>query len=225
MCVTTCPTGIDIRHGLQMECIGCAQCIDACDAVMDKISRPRGLIRYSSKASMEGDKFRILRPRVVLYPAILLLIATLFTLVLLNTGVADVTILRGLGLPFRATSGGMVENNVRVKITNRTEIPATFTLAISGVPGATIKAESPTITIAPGQMLTIPAQVFAPRTSFAFGRAAASITVAAVGGDDNQFTRSFPFSLLGPSGDSSAPKAAHSEDERRDEHHAEEKHE
>src|SRR5262249_34103707 len=71
MCVTTCPTGIDIRNGLQMECIGCAQCIDACDAVMDKLGRARGLIRYSSHAELAGEPRRILRARTIVYPALL----------------------------------------------------------------------------------------------------------------------------------------------------------
>ena len=82
LCVTTCPTGIDIREGLQMECIGCAQCIDACDDVMDKIDRPRGLIRYSSQSAMAGERKRLLRPRIVVYPLVLVIIASLFGMAL-----------------------------------------------------------------------------------------------------------------------------------------------
>lgn len=66
LCVATCPTGIDIREGLQMECVHCAQCIDACDAVMTKLGMPRGLIRYSSQDAIEGKQARFLRPRVVI---------------------------------------------------------------------------------------------------------------------------------------------------------------
>ncbi|HEY8747626.1 MAG TPA: cytochrome c oxidase accessory protein CcoG, partial [Tepidisphaeraceae bacterium] len=76
MCVAVCPTGIDIRKGLQIECIACAQCIDACDSVMKKVGRKPGLIRYSSQAAMAGDKRSALRPRVIIYPAILLIILT-----------------------------------------------------------------------------------------------------------------------------------------------------
>jgi len=71
-CVTTCPTGIDIRDGLQLECIGCAQCIDACNEVMLKLGREPGLIRYSSRAILEGAAKSIIRPPTVLYPAIVL---------------------------------------------------------------------------------------------------------------------------------------------------------
>ncbi len=70
-CVDTCPTGIDIRDGLQLECVACTQCIDACDAVMDKLKKPRGLIRFSSQARIEGQSSRLLRPRVIIYPAIM----------------------------------------------------------------------------------------------------------------------------------------------------------
>ena len=73
-CVVTCPTGIDIREGLQMECIHCTQCMDACDSIMDRVGRPRGLIRYSSRDELAGAPRRILRPRVVLYPLLLVLV-------------------------------------------------------------------------------------------------------------------------------------------------------
>ena len=67
-CVLTCPTGIDIRDGLQMECIHCTQCADACDAMMVKVGRPTGLIRYTSQDALAGQVRRLLRPRTVLYP-------------------------------------------------------------------------------------------------------------------------------------------------------------
>ncbi|MFN9916982.1 MAG: 4Fe-4S dicluster domain-containing protein, partial [Pirellulaceae bacterium] len=65
-CLAVCPTGIDIRRGLQLECIHCAQCIDACDAVMQKLHRPSGLIRYSSQAAMDGQAASWLRPRTLI---------------------------------------------------------------------------------------------------------------------------------------------------------------
>ena len=84
-CVTTCPTGIDIRNGLQMECIGCAQCIDACDDVMDKIGRPRGLIRYSSQAVVSGEARHFVRPRVIVYPTVMAVLLGIFA-VLITSG-------------------------------------------------------------------------------------------------------------------------------------------
>ena len=98
MCVTTCPTGIDIRDGLQLECVNCAQCIDACDAIMDKIGRPRGLIRYGSQASVfDGKKPRFLRPRTMIYPTIIAGLLAAFTFVLLTRSPAYISILRQRG--------------------------------------------------------------------------------------------------------------------------------
>jgi cytochrome c oxidase accessory protein FixG len=78
-CVQVCPTGIDIRHGLQLECIGCAACIDACDEVMARVKRPAGLIRYDSRHGFEGKATRWLRPRILLYTALALLGAAALT--------------------------------------------------------------------------------------------------------------------------------------------------
>jgi polyferredoxin len=194
MCVTTCPTGIDIRNGLQMECIGCAQCIDACDSVMDKIRRPRGLIRYSSQAGMEGAKFRVLRPRVLLYPAVILGIASLLAFILLNADAADITLMRGLGQPFSMLPNSHVRNTVRVKIVNRLDHPAEFTLSVLGVDGASLKTESPVVRVDPGQMLTVPAEIDAPLAAFHDGRS--PITVLVCGPDKFEGRR--PFTLLGP---------------------------
>ncbi len=194
MCVTTCPTGIDIRNGLQMECIGCAQCIDACDNVMDKLHRPRGLIRYSSQAGMEGTKFRILRPRVLLYPAVILGIASLLAFILLNADPADITLMRGLGQPFSMLPDSLVRNTVRVKIVNRLDYPAQYTLSVLGVDGATLKAESSVVRVAPGQMLTVPAEIDAPLAAFHDGRAPISVIIS---GPD-KFESRRPFTLLGP---------------------------
>src|SRR5690606_3011113 len=71
MCVQVCPVGIDIRNGLQYECIACGACIDACDEVMDKVGMPRGLIRYTTHNALEGGRVRVLRPRILVYSALL----------------------------------------------------------------------------------------------------------------------------------------------------------
>ncbi|RME73344.1 MAG: cytochrome c oxidase accessory protein CcoG, partial [Planctomycetota bacterium] len=122
-CVTTCPTGIDIRDGLQLECIGCAQCIDACDAVMDKIGKPRGLVRYDFQARFEGEPVRLLRPRVVIYPILIAIIAALFFSTLRSKEYADIFVQRNLGTPFAVLPDGEVANSVQIKITNRTDAP------------------------------------------------------------------------------------------------------
>ncbi len=194
MCVVTCPTGIDIRNGLQMECIGCAQCIDACDTVMDKIGRPRGLIRYATEATMRGEKFRLWRPRTVLYPVVLGVIATAFVLVLAGTGIADITVLRGQGRPFAVTPEGEVENNVRVKIVNRLPEPATYTLGLDGPAGARLATEKASVHVGPGEMVTTPAQIFVPAGAVKDGKAGVFITITGPDG----FAKRVPFGFLGP---------------------------
>jgi len=127
-CVTTCPTGIDIRNGLQMECINCTQCMDACDKVMEKIGRAKQLIRYSSQAQDEGEAGTWLRPRVFLYPAILLVLAGLFVGVLVTKQDTDLNLFRSIGTPYKVTDAGMVISPVRLKITNRQQQPRTYTI-------------------------------------------------------------------------------------------------
>lgn len=194
MCVTTCPTGIDIRNGLQMECVGCAQCIDACDTVMSKVKRPTGLIRYSSLAAMSGERFRVLRPRVVLYPVVILLLSGLFAFTLANTGVADVTVLRGPGQPFTVMPSGDVENNLRLKLVNRTTKIADFEVKVEGVDGVRLGAEG-VVRVDPGQTLTSPLPVLLPRSAFEHGRKQIRIVVRGPEG----FERRVAHVALGPS--------------------------
>ena len=151
MCVQTCPTGIDIRQGLQLECIGCAQCIDACDAVMDKIGRPLGLIRYSSQRAIEEGRARILRPRVVIYPLILLALVAAFVLVLANKRDAEFFLLRERGLPFQTLASGDIANQMRIRITNRTDDPAEYTVELVGEPALRLQTENNPVPVGPGE--------------------------------------------------------------------------
>ncbi|MEC9374589.1 MAG: cytochrome c oxidase accessory protein CcoG [Planctomycetota bacterium] len=195
MCVTTCPTGIDIREGLQMECIGCAQCIDACDAVMDKIGRPRGLIRYSSQSAIEGEKPRILRPRVIFYPLILTILLTVFAITLAGRQPTDITILRGLGAPFATLETGEIANLVRVKVVNRTLEPSDFTIRAEGVEGAhLIPAEDAAFTLAAGETITRSLQVVVPPNAFERGAAMIDLRITS----DDGFEEIRRWRLLGP---------------------------
>ncbi|MDQ8203615.1 cytochrome c oxidase accessory protein CcoG [Pelagicoccus sp. SDUM812003] len=117
-CVQVCPTGIDIRQGLQMECIGCSACIDACDTVMDKLKRDRGLIRYDSMEGLAGRKTRYLRPRMILYTALLLLGAVVLAFSLQGLGSASMTAWRTPGAPY-FTNNELVRNQFMVRVTNK----------------------------------------------------------------------------------------------------------
>lgn len=194
MCVVTCPTGIDIRDGLQMECIGCAQCIDACDSVMTRLGRPRGLIRYSSQAELAGEPRHRIRPRVVIYPAILLVLGVAFITLLAGRGAADITILRGLGRPFTEMQDGQIGNQVRIKIVNRTDKTASYTIAVSGASGAKVLPEEDPIVVLPGEAKTVPALVTVPETLFERGACMVELTI----GDGAAFSESVDYRLMGP---------------------------
>lgn len=96
-CIRVCPTGIDIRNGLQLECINCTACIDACDSVMEKIRRPKGLIRYASEAELQGNPPHPLRPRVLIYAGILTLLISVLTVRLMNRDLTEVQFIRPPG--------------------------------------------------------------------------------------------------------------------------------
>ncbi len=130
MCVEVCPTGIDIRDGLQLECINCTQCIDACDAVMKRIGKPIGLIRYSAESTLQGKPFRFIRPRLVIYCSILVLLAATFLTLLVNRKPFDVTLLRGLGRPYVVLEGGQVENLIRMQLVNRSDETRTYEVEV-----------------------------------------------------------------------------------------------
>lgn len=147
LCVQVCPTGIDIRKGLQYECISCAACIDVCDTVMDKMSYPRGLIRYSTQNAVAQGWGRaqllrkIFRPRVLVYSAILLAVTVaLFTSLALRSPF-KVDVDRDRASLARIVSGGKIENVYRLQIMNATENTQTYRMTATGLPGLMLASE------------------------------------------------------------------------------------
>ena len=194
ICVSVCPTGIDIREGLQIECVACAQCIDACDAVMDKINRARGLIRYGSQSALAGEESRIVRPRVIIYGLLVTAIISLLSVLLLSKSPADVTLLRNLGRPFVITASGDVENTMRLKLTNRSTELLHLTFSISGRGDVRIIPSKPLITLAPLESWTEPVQILAPQSAFTLGTLDITLRVSG----DNNLALDRPCRLLGP---------------------------
>ncbi len=128
-CVVACPTGIDIREGLQLECIACGQCIDACNSIMPKVKKAPDLIHYASENALGGKTSKVLRPRVFAYGALLITLISLLFLFGSKRGNADITVLRGIGAPF-VLEGEMVRNQVRVKVENRERKEASFQIEV-----------------------------------------------------------------------------------------------
>jgi len=149
-CVAVCPTGIDIRNGTQMECVNCTACIDACDAIMDRVGRPRGLIRYASLNSIErGEKFKV-TPRMIGYVVVLcLLVAGLTFLVFTRTEV-QTTLLRAPGALFQQTLEGRIENIYTLKLVNKTSRDIPVQLKLESAQGR--------LTVMGGRNLVVPSE-------------------------------------------------------------------
>ena len=140
ICVQVCPTGIDIRDGLQYMCIGCGACIDACDQVMDKVGYDKGLIRYTSERAMlehmDNKKARhyIFRPRVLIYMGILSVLATAFVVSLFLRNPLRLDVMRDRGALAREIDGTMIENIYRLQIMNSSENPIRVKIRATGLP-------------------------------------------------------------------------------------------
>ncbi|MCC9624603.1 cytochrome c oxidase accessory protein CcoG [Thalassospira sp. MA62] len=138
-CANVCPTGIDIRDGLQLECIGCGLCIDACNEMMDKVNFPRDLVRFDSvqnsqlRAQGKATRVRIIRPRTVFYAAILLLVAAVMTFGLANRSVLELNVLRDRNPLFVPLSNGDVRNGYTLKVLNKEQAEKTYNLSIDGL--------------------------------------------------------------------------------------------
>jgi cytochrome c oxidase accessory protein FixG len=128
-CVQVCPTGIDIRQGLQMECIGCANCIDACNEIMDKVERPRGLIRYDSSKGLAGGRTRFLRPRTIVYTLLMLVGISVALFSVTRFQPASMTTVRMSGPPY-FVSGDTIRNQFLVRVINKQDGPVQFSLRV-----------------------------------------------------------------------------------------------
>jgi len=156
LCVQVCPTGIDIRKGLQYECIGCAACIDVCDGVMNKMQYPKGLIRYDTQNGLQrhltrGQEWRrVLRPRVLVYGGVLLLITAGLAAALALRAPFKVDVVRDRGVLARLVDDGQIENVYRLQIMNATERVQTYRIEARGLPGLRSGAAQP-VTVAPAE--------------------------------------------------------------------------
>lgn len=162
-CVVVCPTGIDIRNGLQMECIGCAACVDACDDVMTKLKRPIGLIRYDSQEGLKGRPRRVLRPRIYVYALLGALGLAVAALAVRARVPFEANILRLQGAPFVLEAGGTrVRNAVELHLVNKRA--DTVEMRIEGIaaPGVEYVVAMPRLTLSSLAERRVPVFVLAP---------------------------------------------------------------
>ena len=159
MCVQVCPTGIDIRKGLQYECIACAACIDACDGVMDRMGYPRGLIRYATQNSMGHKRTRILRPRIFIYGALLAALSTGLVMALVMRTPLEFDVIRDRNALFRESRPGYIENVYMLRVINKDAVPHTYRLGVSGLPAAQLETDPGVIAVGAGEVATVAARV------------------------------------------------------------------
>jgi cytochrome c oxidase accessory protein FixG len=167
VCVQVCPTGIDIRNGLQYECIGCAACIDGCDQIMDKMGYPRGLIRYTTENVVKG-KYpdsgivkHVLRPRTLIYTLLLGLIAGAFVFSLATRVPLRVDVVRDRVSLSKETDEGLIENVYRLQLINKDGQPHRYTIEAQGIEGLQVVTATRDIAAAPLQTIDIPVSLVA----------------------------------------------------------------
>jgi cytochrome c oxidase accessory protein FixG len=144
MCWQVCPTGVDIRKGQQLACIGCALCIDACNSIMDRFGRPRNLISYDSinnqiaRAENQPSRFRLIRARTIIYAALLAVVAAAMAYTLGTRSRLEINLLHDRQPLFVKLADGAIRNGYTLKILNMQREPKTYLLATDGLQGAEI---------------------------------------------------------------------------------------
>lgn len=160
-CAHVCPTGIDIRDGLQYECIACAACIDVCDNVMDQMGYEKGLIQYTTEHSEKGSETKIFRPRTLLYITLFVGLITTFLLLIATRSPLNVNVIRDRNNLFTETFDGSIENTYQIKILNMSQQTNQYSLSVEGYEQSEIKGDT-TFTIEAGDVLTLPLRVKIP---------------------------------------------------------------
>jgi len=159
MCVQVCPTGIDIRNGLQYECIACSACIDACDDVMEKMGYEKGLIKYTTEQAMHGGKTHIVRPRIVIYALILLTIMSVFTYTFSQRTSLGLDVIRDRNRLFRETDEGLIENVYILKILNMDDRGHAYRLSVEGLHELELYTDTNRIWVGAGEVLELPVRL------------------------------------------------------------------
>ncbi|MBP2232227.1 cytochrome c oxidase accessory protein FixG [Azospirillum agricola] len=209
-CVQVCPAGIDIRDGLQMQCIGCGLCVDACDEIMTRIGRPTGLVTFDTQtrqsALAAGDTppaHRLLRPRVIVYALGMLVVGGAIVVGLALKPGLDISVLRDRAPLYVALADGSVRNAYTFKIANMTRDPRDYALTVEGPAGATLavagegqeeRAASRRLSAAPDMVATYRIFVTAPRTALQAPSQPLTLTLTSANGE----TASYRTVFMGP---------------------------
>ena len=199
-CVSACPTGVDIRRGFQVECIGTAQCVDACDEVMRKLGRPTGLIKFTSEREQQGGLRHLWRTRNLIYLALMTVAWGTFGTLVFTRADALVEVVRGGREPYRMLNSGEVANQQRIRFTNQREEPQRFSVEVLTPKEAQLVLSESPVDVAKEQVVTVNAVITVPRAIFADGQATVRYLVTS----DKGYRKEISFLLLGPFGPAKA---------------------
>lgn len=185
LCVQVCPTGIDIRDGLQYECINCGACIDACDQTMSKMGYEKGLISYTTEHRLSGKATKVMRPKLLGYGAVLLLITGLFFIQIASVEPAGMNVLRDRNQLSRENSLGEIENTYTLKIINKTQQAQQYNLSVTGLETVSWYGKQ-TVQVAPGEVFNLPMSLGVPADKLS----SPVTTIQFILSDSDQFTLS-----------------------------------
>lgn len=193
LCVRVCPTGIDIRNGMQLECIACTQCIDACDSIMEKIGKPRGLIRYATENALLAKATRILRPRVLVYAAVITIYLGAFAYSAQTRSLTEFELLRSVkGESFSVAADGAIVNRFLARISNKG--PRTVNYRFIKPDNAAMIGALDQFDVAPGKIKDIPVFIQFSAENLIGGRLPSKVGIA---GSDNSEVF-LDITLIGP---------------------------
>ena len=155
LCVQVCPTGIDIRDGLQYQCISCSACVDVCDSVMEKMNYPKGLIKYTTENELEGKTRKIVRPRVIIYAVILLILVSVMSISVATRSSIKLDVLRDRNSLYRENNQGLIENIYTLKVINKQTSDHEFNIEVSGIDNIQLKMDDTDTTVEAGEIKDI----------------------------------------------------------------------
>lgn len=194
LCVQVCPTGIDIRDGLQIACVSCAACIDVCDEVMDKMGYEKGLIRYTTEHNLSGEKTKLLRPRLVGYAAALLIMISLFSYTVFNRTLVELNVIKDR-IPYRENMSGRIENVYLLRIINKDQHAHSYVLEASGLSGITLEGKQ-NFEVQAGEIFSAPVSVSVDPENIGSSTNKIEFTIQSV--DDQSISRSSKSTFTGP---------------------------
>jgi len=158
LCVQVCPTGIDIRKGLQYQCISCSSCIDACNDVMEKMGYERGLIRYTTQNILLGRTSSLFRTRILVYGCLLLLLISLFVFTITNRVPLGLDVIRDRNQLYRETAG-QIENVYTLKIINMDNIDHEYNISVDGIDNINLETDGKPILVKSGKVYNLPVRL------------------------------------------------------------------